>query len=330
MFYCHQEGKDKSFLLEKLQDLQNKNPKQNNQKKVCSGNPVTHIDQLSSRDLLSASLPILFQRTGRHSDNHSSGGPSNSNAMVQALLARQQFEEEEEEERPLPPPDLSSSSALAQAMLARQRAEAEDEDLHRAPDRHTTPSGALALAMQARQAAMDQERDEHYTSGDFYENPGTILSAFEQAMQARRRIEEEGADDADDFPSPMSGVMMQVMQARQRAEEPYQHPAPGASSALIQAMLARQQAQNEFDDGYWTLYLSGIRRRTSHNSTDFYKMLELCLWKKKTDKISDELDELESVKSPEIQWFFFSNIALHLVGLNVQMNQVLTQILQQP
>ncbi|KAG8015126.1 Transmembrane channel-like protein 5 [Nibea albiflora] len=179
------EGRDKTFLLEKLQNLQksNKKSKQRNHKKHAS----------------------------RRSDDHSSGGQSNSNAMVQALLARQRIEDEEERHRaggvPVPS-DISNSSALAQAMLARQRAEDQDEDSYQMSDRHSSSSFGLTYAMQARQVA---ERDENYG----------IVS-----------------------------VMMQVMQARQRAEELPQNPAPAGSSALIQAMLARQQAQNEYDDGY--------------------------------------------------------------------------------
>lgn len=220
------EGKDKSFLLEKLQNLQKSNPKkpkQKNQKKQNSWS----------------------------SDDHPSGGQSNSNAMVQALLARQRLEEvEEEEERhsgdgvPVPS-DTSTSSALLQAMLARQRAQDQDEDLHRMHDTHSSSSSALAQAMQARQMSQIQERDEYFSTGGL--SDGTP-SALAQAMQARQRADEYG--DADGLPSPVSSVMMQVMQARQRAEEAPQNPAPAGSSALIQAMLARQQAQNEYDDGY--------------------------------------------------------------------------------
>ncbi|XP_029293700.1 transmembrane channel-like protein 5 [Cottoperca gobio] len=189
------EGKDKSFLLDKLQNLQKSKPDQKSKQK--------------------------------NHKKHSSGGQSNSNAMFQALLARQQLEEEEERRGVGGVPDISTSSALAQAVQARQRAEG-------------------------------QERDEYYRTG-FSENPVNTSSALTQAMQARRRVEEDGADDAQDLPSSVSSVMMQVMQARQRAEEVDRshrvpaHPqnlAPAGSSALIQAMLARQQAQNEYDDGY--------------------------------------------------------------------------------
>lgn len=259
---CHQEGKDKSFLLEKLQNLQKSNPKkpkQKNQKKVCCWKYLM-LTQLNinfypeSCHQPHCKCPLALQQNSWSSDDHPSGGQSNSNAMVQALLARQRLEEvEEEEERhsgdgvPVPS-DTSTSSALLQAMLARQRAQDQDEDLHRMHDTHSSSSSALAQAMQARQMSQIQERDEYFSTGGL--SDGTP-SALAQAMQARQRADEYG--DADGLPSPVSSVMMQVMQARQRAEEAPQNPAPAGSSALIQAMLARQQAQNEYDDGYWTL-----------------------------------------------------------------------------
>ncbi|KAA8595221.1 hypothetical protein FQN60_012356 [Etheostoma spectabile] len=221
------EGKDKSFLLDKLQNLQKSQPdkksKQNTQKK----------------------------HTKQRLDELSLGGQSNSSAMVQALLVHQLLEEEERRDTggvPVPA-DISTSSALIQAMLARQRAYDQDGD------EHLSSSSALSQAMQARQRAEGQEMDEYYTTG-FSENPINTSSAVAQAMQARQRAEEDGADD---LPSSVSSVMMQVMQARQIAEEedrpewvpaPTQNPSPAGSSALIQAMLARQQAQNEYDDGY--------------------------------------------------------------------------------
>ncbi|XP_076001370.1 transmembrane channel-like protein 5 [Genypterus blacodes] len=225
------EGKDKSFLLEKLQRLQKSQPhKKPKQKK---------------------------KHTKRRSDDHSSGGQSNSNAMVQALLARQRLEEQQERVSsggvPVPS-DISTSatsSALMQAMLARQRAEEQDGDFYRMPSEHASS--------QARHTAEDQHRDDYDRTSGFSENPlhSSRSSALTQAMQARQRAE----DNTDELPSSVSSVMMQVMQARQRAEEeedddnqwfptPPQNPAPSGSSALIQAMLARQQAQNEYDDGY--------------------------------------------------------------------------------
>ncbi|XP_068585181.1 transmembrane channel-like protein 5 [Cebidichthys violaceus] len=222
------EGKDKSFLLEKLQNLQlDKKSKQKNPKKHSKRRP----------------------------DDHSSTGQSNSNAMVQALLARQQLEQEEERRRtggvPVPS-DISTSSALIQAMLASQRADAQDED------NRSLFSSAFAQAGQARPRVEGQEGDEYYGTG-FSESPFNTSSAVTQVMQARQRAEEDGADDAHDPPSSVSAVMMQVMRARERAEQEDrpqwvpaapQNSAPAGSSALIRAMLTRQQAQNEYDDGY--------------------------------------------------------------------------------
>ncbi|XP_070778274.1 transmembrane channel-like protein 5 [Enoplosus armatus] len=220
------EGKDKSFLLDKLQNLQKSQPNKKSKQKNAK------------------------EHTKRRSDEHSSGGHSNSNAMVQALLARQRLEEEEERRSGVPvPSDISTSSALVQAMLARQRADDQDEDLCQMPNKHPSSSSALTQAMQARQRAQVPDRDEYYSTAGFSENPAN--SASSAVTQARQR-----AEDTDGLPS---SVMMQVMQARQRAEEedrihrvpaPPQNPAPAGSSALIQAMLARQQAQNEYDDGY--------------------------------------------------------------------------------
>ncbi|KAM9857692.1 transmembrane channel-like protein 5 [Aulostomus maculatus] len=214
------EGKDKSFLLDKLQNLQksqpNKTSKQKNQKK----------------------------HTKWRADDHFSGGHSSSNAMVQALLARQLFEEEGEGRStggvPVPS-DISTSNTLIQAMMARKRAEEQDGDLHQMPNKHQSSSSASTQGMQARQMVVDHEREEYYSAADFATNH----------VNSRRA--------EDDLHSSASSVMMQVMQARQRAEKeermqwapaPPLNPAPSGSSALIQAMLARQQAQNEYDDGY--------------------------------------------------------------------------------
>ncbi|KAI3352842.1 hypothetical protein L3Q82_019414, partial [Scortum barcoo] len=220
------EGKDKSFLLDKIQNLQKSQPN----KRVNQKNQKKH--------------------TKHHSDEPYIGGQSNSNAMVQALLARQQLEEEEERRRaggvPVPS-DISTSSTLVQAMMARQRAE------DQMSDKHQSSSNALTQAMQARQRAEGSDWNEYQSRAGFSENTS---NAVMQAMQARQRAEEGGAQDTDDLPSSVSSVMMHVMQARQRAEEEdriqasSQYATPSGSSALIQAMLARQQAQNEYDDGY--------------------------------------------------------------------------------
>ncbi|KAM4604110.1 transmembrane channel-like protein 5 isoform 2-T3 [Polymixia lowei] len=243
------EGKDKSFLLERLQKLQKSQPikksKQRNQKK----------------------------QPKRRSDGRSSGGQSNSNVMVQALLARQRSEEQEgrgELLRGLPvPSDISistSSSARMQTALARQRADEHDGVFHRIPfpSGHRSSSDALTQAMQARQEAEVEEMGGYYGTPGFSENApdGFGSDAVARVMQARQRAEEDyhrRVEPTDHLASSTSSFMMQVMQARERAEEedgvrrPPATPAsraPSGSSALIQAMLARQQAQNEYDDGY--------------------------------------------------------------------------------
>ncbi|XP_030001605.1 transmembrane channel-like protein 5 [Sphaeramia orbicularis] len=224
------EGKDKTFLLDKLQSLQKSQPNKKSKHKHPKKNKTKH-----------------------HSDNHSSGGQSNSNAMVQVLLARQQLEEEEDRRHtggvPVPS-DISTSSALIQAMTARQTAE-QQEDLY---DKHLSSSSAL---VQTRQRTEVQDVQDDFTRGDFSDYSTNSSSAVAQAMQARQRAEDDAGHET---PASVTSVMMQVMQARQRAEEeeervqwvpaPSQNPAPAGSSALIQAMLARQQAQSEYDDGY--------------------------------------------------------------------------------
>lgn len=216
------EGKDKSFLLEKLHNLQKSQP---NHKK---------------------------SKTKPHPEDYSSTGSSNSNAMVQVLLARQRAEEEEEEEqqraraRGLPVP--LESNNLSRAFQNHQPSDQGADDLYGFNDRQQSSSSALALAMQARQRAESQTREEYYSRAGFTENHVNYRHAAEEREE--------------NSPNSVNSVMMQVMQARQRAEEEEeeelkrmqwvpaapQNPAP--SSALIQAMLARQQAQNEYDDGY--------------------------------------------------------------------------------
>lgn len=268
--HCHplfslQEGKDKSFLLEKLRSLQkfNTKPKQKNQKKVCFEH-FTHKPKFRLRFVIHFISPCslsVFSPILQNASWHSKDLQSSTNTTVQAFLNPRRFEEEEDEEiystGPLPvPSDTSASSAVVQAMLARQAAEYLDDDPYQMSDEDVTSSSALAQAMQARQEAEVRERD-YYSPAGFPENSTNTPSTFTQSMQARWRAEEYEADDPDDPSASASAVMMQVMQARQRAEEQLQNPAPAGSSALIQAMLARQQAQNEYDDGYWTSSHSG-------------------------------------------------------------------------
>ncbi|KAM3864562.1 transmembrane channel-like protein 5 [Diretmus argenteus] len=240
------EGKDKSFLLEKLQNLQKSHPN----KKTKHKHHKKH--------------------TKRRPDNHSLGGQSNSNAMVQALLARQRLEEQEDRGSSIGvpvPSDISistNSTALMQAMSARQMAEEQHGDFHRMSFHSELPlsSSAMTYAMQARQRSEAQEMDDSYRIPYLSNNLLNSSNAMVQVMEARQRAEEENyrqAHNTDNLTSSTSNIMMQVLQARQRAEEedglhrvpaPPRNPAPSSSSALIQAMLARQQAQNEYDDGY--------------------------------------------------------------------------------
>ncbi|KAM9489607.1 transmembrane channel-like protein 5 isoform 1-T2 [Salvelinus alpinus] len=241
------EGKDKAFLLEKLQTLQKS--KQNKQKKK--------------------------KQVRKRQENESSTG------MQQALIARQRLEQENGDSSssfgvPMPSGHSVSttSSAMMQAMLARQYAEDQDVASYRGvpfpADQTSAPSSALIQAMQARQKAESQNEDEFYRAPVQSQNPVNALpSAMIQVMQARQRAESEQEEDEfyrapvhSEHPvSSTSSAMMQVMQARQRAEEEEsecyrapassQHPdASGTGSALIQAMLARQQVEEEYGDRY--------------------------------------------------------------------------------
>ncbi|XP_031687663.1 transmembrane channel-like protein 5 isoform X1 [Oncorhynchus kisutch] len=241
------EGKDKAFLLEKLQNLQKS--KQNKRKKK--------------------------KQVRKRQENESSSG------MLQALIARQRLEQENGDSSssfgvPMPSGHSVSttSSAMMQAMLARQYAEDQDVASYRGvpfpADQTSAPSSALIQAMQARQRAESQNEDEFYRAPVQSQNPVNALpSAMIQVMQARQRAESEQEEDQfyrvpvhSEHPvSSTPSAMMQVMQARQRAEEEEsefyrapassQHPdASGTGSALIQAMLARQQVEEEYGDRY--------------------------------------------------------------------------------
>lgn len=207
------EGKDKTFLLEKLQNLQKSKPNTRSQQK-----------------------PHKKNKAKPHAEDYSSSGSSNSNAMVQVLLARQRAEVEEEEER------VRARGLPVPLEPSTQRPHHTDQT--DAP----LQSSALALAMQARQRVEGQTREDYYSRAGFTENhvnyrhaaeerhdtsPDSVSSVMMQVMQARQRAEEEEEDE---------------LKRMQWVPAEAQNPAP--SSALIQAMLARQQAQNEYDDGY--------------------------------------------------------------------------------
>ncbi|XP_051940320.1 transmembrane channel-like protein 5 [Hippocampus zosterae] len=222
------EGKDKSFLLEKLQNLQKSCP----QKKQKQKNPNKH--------------------TKGRLDYSSIGGQSRSNPTVQALLLDQRLEQEE---RHFPngvlfPSDFSTSEAVT--MMTQQRPEGQMEE------RYPIHESSFIPGMPVRHVGEDHERDENSSAAEFPENLHDRFMAGIPARQARQE-EEDAAAKIDGLPSSLSNAMIQVMQARQRAERheglhwsmaPSQNLPPASSSALIQAMLARQQAQNEYDDGY--------------------------------------------------------------------------------
>ncbi|TNN63979.1 Transmembrane channel-like protein 5 [Liparis tanakae] len=132
-------------------------------------------------------------------DDLSSAGPSNSNVMVQALLARQQLDQRDQRRGGGGgvPPDASASSALIQAMLARQRAEDEDEE------GRSSSSGALAQASRARQRAEGGERDER--RGAARDLPSSVSSVMTQVMRARQRAEEEEEEEQEGLKPVLKG-----------------------------------------------------------------------------------------------------------------------------
>ncbi|KAI4833312.1 hypothetical protein KUCAC02_016220 [Chaenocephalus aceratus] len=167
------EGKDKSFLLERLQNLQKSHPDKRSKQK----NPKKH--------------------SKRRPDDHSSGGQSTSNAMVQA--------------------------ALIQAMQARQRAEGQERNEHYSAGYYESPtntSSAVTQAMQARQRAQVEGTD------NASDPTSSVSSVMMQVMQARQRAEKE--DRPQWVPAPPqnpapagSSALIQAMLARQQAQNEY-------------------------------------------------------------------------------------------------------------
>ncbi|XP_033829977.1 transmembrane channel-like protein 5 isoform X2 [Periophthalmus magnuspinnatus] len=197
------EGKDKSFLLEKLQNLQKSQPNKRPKQKKSKTKP--------------------------HQEDFSSNGSSNSNAMVQVLLARQRAEEEDERERarglpvPLESTNLtqavnhrrqqSSSSALAIAMQARQRAESQTRE------EYYTRAGFTENHVNYRHTAEEQEEN----------SPTSVNSVMMQVIQARQRADEEEEEElkrmqwvpAAPQNSAPSSALIQAMLARQQAQNEY-------------------------------------------------------------------------------------------------------------
>ncbi|XP_061684861.1 uncharacterized protein tmc5 isoform X2 [Syngnathoides biaculeatus] len=216
------EGKDKSFLLEKLQNLQKCHPKKKHKHK----NQKKHSNQCL--------------------DKSSTGGKFHSNTTIQASIVPQQLEQEERwfpSGMPLPS-DISTSDDVVQTLKSSQRDQEYLEELY--PMCQPSFTGG----MPARHVGEHDGRDLFYSTAE---------SPVIWAGEARQKQEDDSAQQIDDLPSSLSNAMIQVMQARQRVERdeslrwgfaPPQHLPPASSSALIQAMLVRQQAQNEYDDGY--------------------------------------------------------------------------------
>nr|XP_057919670.1 transmembrane channel-like protein 5 [Doryrhamphus excisus]XP_057919750.1 transmembrane channel-like protein 5 [Doryrhamphus excisus] len=213
------EGKDKTFLLEKLQNLQKSHPNKKHKLKNLKKHP-------------------------KRPDGGSSGTQSNSNAMVQALILHQRLEEEEDRRSHVGAPVISG------IFSSDRRAEGQNRE-----EFYPMHQSSFTPGIGARDVDEDNERD----VDDFPENPLNTSTALMQAMQARQKEEDAERESEDVPSSYSNAMMqvMQARQKAERSESLYwdatnppENPLPVSSSALIRAMLARQQAQNEFDDGY--------------------------------------------------------------------------------
>ncbi|KAK0146109.1 Transmembrane channel-like protein 5 [Merluccius polli] len=195
------EGKDKTFLLEKLQTLQKSQP--NNKSK-------TQIKQ-----------------SKRRSDGSSSGVRSNSNAMVQTFLAGQQQNRgnyfcdvpvpsdisTSYQRIPIASDRQSSSDALTLAMQARQRAEVQD---------YRTPSTLASPLVQVMQARQDYGRQ----ADAMDDSSSSMSNIMMQVMEARMRAEEgygvQGRPVATESSVPArSSALIQAMLARQQSQNEY-------------------------------------------------------------------------------------------------------------
>ncbi|XP_053712092.1 transmembrane channel-like protein 5 isoform X1 [Synchiropus splendidus] len=175
------EGKDKSFLLEKLRNMQQSQPDPKPKQKK--------------------------QRHHKRQDDPSSSGQSNSNAVVQGLFARQQLEEKERSSHGgvLVPSDLSPSSALAQAMAARQRATSQNQ--------FADPEMALGSAGYTVTQVRHREED---VSGS---SVSSVMMQVMQARQ--RVEEEDGMQWVSDPAHTSSSALIQAMLARQQAQNEF-------------------------------------------------------------------------------------------------------------
>ncbi|XP_077462082.1 transmembrane channel-like protein 5 [Stigmatopora argus] len=217
------EGKDKSFLLEKLKNLQNAYAKKMHKPKNKKKHNKRRLDGIS---------------TGAH---------SRQNRSVQSLIIHQQLGEEKH---------FCSGTQLSSDIFTSDGITkmTHHRDSEQVKEMYPTCQSSFTLGMGPRHDDGENESDYHCNTPEFSENFHENSMAAVQAMQPRK-TDNYALQERDGLPSSLSNAMIQVIQARQRAERDTglnwgpQH-ASTHSSALIQAMLARQQAQNEYDDGY--------------------------------------------------------------------------------
>ncbi|CAL8330196.1 unnamed protein product [Lota lota] len=197
------EGKDKTFLLEKLQTLQKSQPTQQSRSRIPK------------------------QQTKRRSGGSSTGVRSNSNAMVQTFLAGEQGSRGNYSRDVPVPSDIStsfqripiasdrqsSSDAPILAMQGRQRAEVHNYSTS------STLANPLVQVMQARQ--------EHDRPSDGMDDGSSSMSGIMmQVMEARKRADEgdgmQARPPATESSVPTtSSALIQAMLARQQAQNEY-------------------------------------------------------------------------------------------------------------
>lgn len=185
--FTHQEGKGKSFLLDKLQKLQksDKKPKHKKQKKVCLS--ILSCKQMALPPQICQSTSHLFspilQHANQRANNFPSASQSGSSALVQAMQARQAAQSEEGDgyhrTAGLSEGPVNVSGAMAQAMLARRRAEEYGPD-----GAESMSSSVSAVMMQVMQRAEEPRQNEAPTGS----------SALIQAMLARQQAQNEYDD----------------------------------------------------------------------------------------------------------------------------------------
>ncbi|XP_037108128.1 transmembrane channel-like protein 5 [Syngnathus acus] len=182
------EGKDKSFLLEKLQNLQKSHPNKKHKQK----NPKQHPN--------------------RRLDDSSTGGQSHSNATVPALLHRQRIEQEESRFPKTDHHQMDERHPLHQSSdryVFYNTAEF--------PENHYDSSTDVIQARQKHEADIAPEID---GSSSFMSN------AMIQVMQARQRAERNEGLHWDparppNLPPASSSALIQAMLARQQDQNEY-------------------------------------------------------------------------------------------------------------